>query len=497
MEVENLDPIQHQKWLDKHGFKPDENGCFPVHQFEGNLPVAVEDLFSNIRHNATTFDFACLDQNPYDERTFVMVCGGPSLADYLGEIRQKALQPERYFVACSNMTAKYLLENGITPHAHFIIDPQKRKMLDLSETSDKIAYWINIACHPAVFETLQKKGIKPYVFLADWDKEGKAIEAVKESAPKDKQSMMVIQGGTMAGLRAINIADGLGFRSMEYYGFDATVRVGNGISQAYAYNKKRPETVIEVTCPACDAKFDTTLVFQKQVLEFLSWRRDMPWMDITIIGGGLIDHAKKHAEALEASKPKITYRYTQAYKQMQKELHAGSKYGVSGKEYAQNFFMLLSQVAKRLGSCSVLDYGAAQGGTMKAVRDAFLLHPAITDRCYDPFVEGIDSAPQPADVVICTDVMEHVEPECTDAVLDHIASLTKRVAFFSIALTPAIKTLSDGRNAHINLRPAQDWQRDLTKRFLVSQVQYRPDVFIVVCSSIQDAREFAQRKKAA
>ena len=491
-EVENTDPAQHARWLAKHGFKPEADGTFRVDSFEGQTPVSVEQLFDNIRTNVQRSDYTPLYTDPFDERTFVMVCGGPSLADHLDEIRAKAAQPDKYLVVCSNMTGGYLLEHGITAHAHFILDPQEKKRFDLlpHKVSRETQYWLNVACHPAVFGALREQGIKPYAFLADFDAEGKAIKAVKESMQPGQPGMMAIQGGTMAGLRAMNLADALGFRRMEYYGFDAVVRVADGRAQPYAYEKKRGEAIIEIQCDRCSEKFDTTLIFQKQVNEFIKWSASMPWIDITIIGGGLIAHYQKHIRDIEAAKPRATHRFTPEYAALQRALHAESIYGVVGKQYVPTIFHAISQLAKRLGKVSVLDYGASHGGTMKAVREHLVIPPGVEDRCYDPFVDGFDGEPEPADFVICTDVMEHVEPECTFAVLDHIAALTKRIAFFSISLREANKVLADGRNAHINLRSSEFWLREIQRRFVMSEakVMNSGEVVLAVGQSFEDVK---------
>ena len=496
-EVENTDPAQHQRWLDKHGFKPGEDGTFAVGSFEGRDPVTIDKLFDNIRTNVSNGYYIPLYTEPYDERVFVMVCGGPSLEAHLGEIKAKAQQPDKYLVVCSNMTAAYLLDNGITPHVHFILDPQEKKKRDVTpdKTSASTQYWINVACHPAVFDELREQGIKPYGFLADFDADGKAIQAVKESLLPGQPGMMAIQGGTMAGLRAINLADAMGFRAMEYYGFDATVAVSNGRARPYAYEKKRGEAIIEISCDRCDAKFDTTLIFQNQVNEFIRWRANMPWIEISIIGGGLIDHYKKHVEALEAQKQAAQYRYTEEYAALQKTLHSEGHYGISGKDYIPTIFHGIAQLAKRHGAVSVLDYGSSTGATMAAVKEHMWLPPVVEDRCYDPFVAEFSADPEPADFIICTDVLEHVEPECTTAVLDHIASLTKRIAFFSISMQPANKKLADGRNAHINLRNSEFWLNELKKRFILSEakVHNSGEVLLAIGQSVEDVKQTIQR----
>ena len=495
-EVENLDPAVHQRWLDKHGFQPRDDGLFPVAGFEGRDPLTIDRLLENIRANVSAGEYEPLYADNYDERVFVMVCGGPSLADHLGEIKRKSLLPEQYLVVCSNMTAGYLLDNGITPHVHFILDPQEKKRFDVARTSTDTDYWINAACDPAVFAELKSQGVMPYMFLADFDVEGRATKAVKESMRPGQPGMMVIQGGTMAGLRAMNLADARGFRSVEYYGFDATVDVKNGTVRPYAYEKKRGETIIEIQCDRCSEKFDTTLIFQAQVNEFLKWRKNMPWLDVKIIGGGLIAHYDQHIRDLQ--KPHGTKRFTEEYKALQHELHDHGNYGVTGAQYTPTIFHAISQLAKRHGAVNVLDYGSSSGNTMKAVKEHLWLPPTVEDRCYDPFVEAFSAEPEPADFLICTDVLEHVEPECTQAVLDHIASLTRRIAFFSISMVKAGKVLSDGRNAHINLPGTEFWLRELKRRFVLSEAKVSGDgsVLLAVGQSIDDVRETIRGRRA-
>ena len=381
-----------------------------------------------------------------------------------------------------------------------MVTPKKKRFDVLpGKTSPTTQYWINVACDPAVFEELKSQGIKPYAFLADFEAEGKAIKTVQESMVRGQPGMMSIQGGTMAGLRAANLADALGFREMEYFGFDATVQLTEGKARPYAYEKKRGEAIIEIMCDRCSATFNSTLIFQRQVNEFLSWRSKMPWMNFTIIGGGLVDHYVQHVAVLEQEdrKARSKERFTEAYSGLQALLHAEGDYGVTGKQHAPVIFHAVSQLAKRHGSISVLDYGSAAGTTFDTLKELFWLPPGLTLHCYDPFVHEFCAEPTPADFVMCLDVMEHVEPQCTWAVLDHIASLTKRVVFFTIGLVPAQKVLADGRNAHINLRSQEFWLKEIRKRFITSEVALSKDqeAILVVAQAIDDVREILRKEK--
>lgn len=137
------------------------------------------------------------------------------------------------------------------------------------------------------------------------------------------------------------------------------------------------------------------------------------------------------------------------YKELNRKLHTVNKdYGISGQRYLEVVRPLSNH-----GRLGILDYGCGKA-TLSA-----RLGPAYKVTNYDPCIEGLDERPTPHDVVICTDVMEHVEPEHIDNVLKDIRSLTKQTAFFSICIIPARKVLEDGRNAHISLYPI-DWWKD-------------------------------------
>jgi 2-polyprenyl-3-methyl-5-hydroxy-6-metoxy-1,4-benzoquinol methylase len=138
---------------------------------------------------------------------------------------------------------------------------------------------------------------------------------------------------------------------------------------------------------------------------------------------------------------------TPEYRELNRKLHATNPvYGVSGFRYVD--------AARRLsqwGRLDILDYGCG-----KAVL-AEKLGPAYRVTNYDPCIEGLDTPPEPHDVVMCTDVMEHVEPEFIMPVLKDIRRLTREFAFFVVSTEPAQKVLEDGRNAHISLHPPKWW----------------------------------------
>lgn len=147
-------------------------------------------------------------------------------------------------------------------------------------------------------------------------------------------------------------------------------------------------------------------------------------------------------------------RITEEYRKANLSLHKSNpKYGTSGAKWAGK----VSVLAPKLQCQTVLDYGCGKGLLASAL-------PELNIAEYDPAIPGKDAEPEPADLVVCTDVLEHIEPSCLDEVLDHIRRLTLKYAFVNVATRPAVKMLPDGRNAHLIIEPA-DWWKERIERF--------------------------------
>lgn len=151
---------------------------------------------------------------------------------------------------------------------------------------------------------------------------------------------------------------------------------------------------------------------------------------------------------------------SEAYRKQNEELHRrADTFGVAGDRRAP----IVAKLVERLAADSVLDYGCGKGGLRRA------LGPIV--RNYDPAVPEYSALPDPADVVVCADVMEHVEDGCIDAVLAHIKGLSRKAAYFLVACRPSSQILPDGRNAHISLHD-QDWWIDrIGQHFRLASVE--------------------------
>ena len=150
---------------------------------------------------------------------------------------------------------------------------------------------------------------------------------------------------------------------------------------------------------------------------------------------------------------------TEAYLEQQRLMHEQHTYGNSGKKWASTVVKL----AREIRAASVLDYGCGTGALIARVKVQAL---ELDVREFDPAVIGKDDIPvDPADLVTCIDVLEHIEPEKLEEVIAHIRSLTKKMLFAVIATRPAGKKLPDGRNAHLIIENRFWWMARLGKHF--------------------------------
>lgn len=138
---------------------------------------------------------------------------------------------------------------------------------------------------------------------------------------------------------------------------------------------------------------------------------------------------------------------------------------------------MVNEIIERLGVTHLLDYGC---GSRLSLAKALKCFHRLTYQAYDPGVPKFSSPPLPAQMVCCVDVLEHIEPECIDAVLDDLKRLTEAVFFGTVATGPAAKSLSDGRNAHLIQQPLRWWIPKFLDRFNIQSVQATRNGFLVV-----------------
>lgn len=146
------------------------------------------------------------------------------------------------------------------------------------------------------------------------------------------------------------------------------------------------------------------------------------------------------------------------YKAQLAQLHSEKEdFGTSSPMYAP----IIRNIIQRYQPEGLLDYGAGKQAlkTALGINDGYF--------AYDPCIPEISAKPEPQDLVVCTDVLEHVEPYHLQEVLSDLQRCIKKVGFLAIHTGAALNVLPDGRNAHIIQEPARWWLQHLIRRWNV------------------------------
>jgi len=160
-------------------------------------------------------------------------------------------------------------------------------------------------------------------------------------------------------------------------------------------------------------------------------------------------------------KPRPGQLITDQYRELNEALHQRKPgYGTSGALYAD----IIEQLVTIAEAETILDYGCGKGTLAEAL-------PQFNITGYDPCIPGLDQQPGKHDLVICSDVLEHIEPELLDNVLDDLQRVTGKMIFCLIATRKAHKSLADGRNAHLIIEPYTWWLPRLWERFNIEDFQ--------------------------
>jgi hypothetical protein len=158
------------------------------------------------------------------------------------------------------------------------------------------------------------------------------------------------------------------------------------------------------------------------------------------------------------------------YRRLNNQLHRELRgYGTSSQQHIE----LVAKYAKKYECETILDYGCGKAELQFGM--AVKSYPWHVHN-YDPAIPDFAAPPPRCDMVVCTDVLEHVEPEHIVDVLKDIDRVTGKFFFSSTALVPAKKHLADGRNVHVLLRPPHWWVDMFRKHttLTITELRIRP-----------------------
>ncbi len=151
----------------------------------------------------------------------------------------------------------------------------------------------------------------------------------------------------------------------------------------------------------------------------------------------------------------MSYDLISQYKSIHKNIE---NYGTTGLWYIEQSKLIIDYLQPKI----VLDYGCGKGTLIQELQK---IYPNIKFYGYDPAIEGMDILPcKKADLVINTDVLEHIPEAELDDILQKISAISENV-FFGLHHALAVTILENGQNAHCTVKPPIWYYNLLSKYF--------------------------------
>ena len=435
-----------------------------MRRFAARLAISGEERLNRMRSNALRPHIPRLKPGNPRPETACIVGYGPSLLKTWQDIEPSLMRK----VITTSGAHDFLIQKGIIPdyHVEFESRPHKAKMLNLP--NQKVTYCLASVCNDNFFDKLKGHSVLLWHGMG-----GDGLNDADLVADIDGDDGILITGGSTAGLRSLSIGHALGFRKFELFGLDCSYADDGATWAGPHTGDKHNQLTVE-----CNGKqfrtSDTMLNAAEELMRtiegdlsnsavlvngqhlFAEWIRflqsnpeksskDRWWkpVDFKLEETPIFPGIKESKELI-----------SDAYRELNRKLHEENKeYGSFGARHVAMVKMLM----RLLQTSDVLDYGCGKRELEKSLGRS--IHN------YDPAIKGCDAAPEPADIVVCADTLEHVEMASLAAVLRDLVRVTKRVLLLEIATVQASKLLADGRNAHQIVQPAKWWVGQIGEKF--------------------------------
>ena len=399
-----------------------------------------------LQNNATVKSRVEVSEVVYEE-AIAVVCYGPSLRKTWKELRNF-----KKIMTCSG-AHKFLIDKGIIPTWHVDLDPREHKVRMLGTPHKDVQYLMASCCHPSMFKKLEGFDVKLWHIFAN--------ETNKELPTVYPRGDWILTGGNNVGMRCLVMARLLGYKNMEIFGMDCSFPKDSGHHAGGHLNpsKRVYETPYDGKMYYCEP------VMLEYARQFFHEIEQLPDVRFKVHGEGLLQHMifKKQGEIVQKKKHAVIAFSTPVtispeYIELNRKLHLNPVYGIGGRKRKDTVLKL----SETMGTKSILDYGCGKGSLAQS-----LPFPIWE---YDPAIEGKNGVPRPAELVVCFDVLEHVEPDYLDNVLGDLVRCTNKCLFAIIDSGPADKELPDGRNAHLIQKDKDWWTAKLGQYFNIGAI---------------------------
>jgi len=161
----------------------------------------------------------------------------------------------------------------------------------------------------------------------------------------------------------------------------------------------------------------------------------------------------------------LKYLISKTYLKEIEYQHNTSEWGMAGF----NHVPYIIDLANSINAKNILDYGSGCGKTANELRKN-----NFTVLEYEPGIESkrknlklINNLNFKTDLIICTDVLEHIERKKLINVLNHLKSINCMYYYVTVGTGPSYRFLSNGANAHLIQEDEHWWYNTLSKIFKI------------------------------
>lgn len=140
--------------------------------------------------------------------------------------------------------------------------------------------------------------------------------------------------------------------------------------------------------------------------------------------------------------------------------------------YGYRWKLGISALIKKHNIDSIIDFGAGKKTLEKSMGHE------IPIQSYDPAFDGLTPNLTPADLLVCTHVLEHVEPEYLQSTLDYLSTLTNKVFLLVMDNGISGKILPDGTESNLIQKDMDWWESKIKKSFNADITNINRQAFI-------------------
>jgi len=227
-------------------------------------------------------------------KEWAIIGGGPSINNCVQDILR--LKKRGVNIVSVNKSHDWLLEKGIVPWGHFLLDPKDWVADYVKRPRKDVRYFVASQCHDSVFESLKAYPVFLWHAGQDFPQGDEPTAVLRQYWPT--RPWHVVPGATTVGLRSIMPGHFMGADKFHLFGFDSSRSAG----KLHAYHKIEAKDAQSgpVLCKSrgYERKFDTNSHMARQYFDFdriieelpihTASERLRPAFTMTVYGHGLL-----------------------------------------------------------------------------------------------------------------------------------------------------------------------------------------------------------------